>query len=278
MEIQQGVYDREVYNFFIINNKFIAEYGKILKPKGIAIYNALKMHANKDGYCFPEQERIAELIGVHRNSIKSGVKKLESLNIIEVIVERKHNGSFRNHAYFLNDPSVWKSVDKSGNNKKTHSQKPCMDTQEQNSAKTKEENDEFTENPFTKIVYDHSQKSCTNNTNSNNTHINKMGTPLEELIKPYLGDTAPTTIEDFLLYWTECDKHGRQRWQKQITWETNKRLKRWKKREEKDNYEKSQQKQFQQVNETPSHRAPFSKRVDSGFSGLGELMKSGFNS
>jgi len=50
----------------------------------------------------------------------------------------------------------------------------------------------------------------------------------------------PSMITDFTLYWDETDSKGVPRWKKEKTWDLEKRLARWKRNQEKWDYEKNQ--------------------------------------
>ena len=96
---------------------------------------------------------------------------------------------------------------------------------------------------------------------------------LEEQLKPYRGEYSPSLIEDFIDYWDEKDTKGRSRWQLEKTWEVGRRLKRRKRQLEGWAHEKSQRFALKQVVELPIHRESVTERVNSGFTGIGELFK-----
>jgi predicted transcriptional regulator len=63
--------------FFIIDDEVIDEYGATIGPLGVAVYNVLVKHANKNGSsCFPSYQTIATKLGISRNSAIKGVELL----------------------------------------------------------------------------------------------------------------------------------------------------------------------------------------------------------
>lgn len=96
---------------------------------------------------------------------------------------------------------------------------------------------------------------------------------LEIQIEPFKGQYAPGMITDFILYWSESDNKGIEKWRKEKTWEIGKRLKRWQRQNEKWDHEKSQRQQLKKVDEMPVHREQFTERIDTGFSSIGNHFK-----
>lgn len=85
------------------------------------------------------------------------------------------------------------------------------------------------------------RKLTANKNKINNNKIKEKGsTPLISQIEQYKDDYSPALREDFMLYWSQCDTAGRQRWQLEKIWDIDMRLKQWKRREEKWDYEQSQ--------------------------------------
>lgn len=97
-------------------------------------------------------------------------------------------------------------------------------------------------------------------------------TPLEQQLEPFRSQYPPSMLEDFLDYWDETVQEGKNkgkaRWQLEKTWELSRRLKRWKRVNDKRDYERSQRFALKQVDEMPVHREPVQERVDGGFSKL----------
>lgn len=72
---------------------------------------------------------------------------------------------------------------------------------------------------------------------------------LLEQLEPHRGKYAPSLIEEFTDYWSECE-----RWKREKTWDIEKRLIRWKKNNAKWQYEKEARLSLKQVNEQPTQR------------------------
>jgi len=72
-------------NWYWIDKKILHQYGKRLRPSGIAVYNALASFSNSETQsCFPTQKTMAELIGVSRRTIIRKIKLLKELVLIRV--------------------------------------------------------------------------------------------------------------------------------------------------------------------------------------------------
>jgi len=72
-------------NWYWIDKKILHQYGRRLKPSGIAVYNALASFVNSETQsCFPTQKTMAELIGVSRRTIIRKIKLLKELVLIRV--------------------------------------------------------------------------------------------------------------------------------------------------------------------------------------------------
>ena len=83
-------------DWFWISKILLDEYGKQIKPIGIAIYNCLAEYANQEGYCFPCHQTIADKIGSSVSSVQRGVRRLIKLGII-----RKGRRRYSNVYYLL---------------------------------------------------------------------------------------------------------------------------------------------------------------------------------
>lgn len=69
-------------DWYWINKALLDEYGSIIKPIGIAIYNCLAEHANQEGFCFPSHKHIADQIGASISSVQRGIRQMIKLGII----------------------------------------------------------------------------------------------------------------------------------------------------------------------------------------------------
>jgi len=72
-------------NWYWISRSILKQYGHILGPAGLAVYNVLASYANsKSQTCFPTQETIAERIGLCRETVNRKVKLLREKRLIRV--------------------------------------------------------------------------------------------------------------------------------------------------------------------------------------------------
>lgn len=85
---------------------------------------------------------------------------------------------------------------------------------------------------------------------------------MPELVKRYENKYSPMMIKDFLLYWEEGD-----RYKKEKVFDVEKRLERWKRQQDKWDWEKSQKNV--KIEETPRKVIP---QVNSGFNSIGSLL------
>lgn len=106
MEQQFEVRDLRKKDKFIVDDAFLNGYARFLGPNTISIYISLCRHADRKQKCYPSIERIATEIGVGRNSIINGIKRLEYWNIIQKIRE----GKKLTNRYYLIDKSQWRPL------------------------------------------------------------------------------------------------------------------------------------------------------------------------
>lgn len=78
-------------DWYWISKVLIDEYGRLIGPIGIAIYNCLAQHANQEGFCFPSHKYIADKIGASISSVQRGIRQLIDLEIIRKSRRRYHN-------------------------------------------------------------------------------------------------------------------------------------------------------------------------------------------
>jgi predicted transcriptional regulator len=82
-EASDHLSDQRNRGFYIVDNEIIDEHGKHIGPLGVAIYNVLVKHANKDGgSCFPSYQTIADLLGISRKTAMKGVNMLVKRGLI----------------------------------------------------------------------------------------------------------------------------------------------------------------------------------------------------
>lgn len=90
--------------------------------------------------------------------------------------------------------------------------------------------------------------------------VYKINVQLEWEVDSYSNKYSPMMLKDFLLYWEEGD-----RWKKEKVFDVSKRLERWKRQQEKWDYERSQKQQLKKVDERPVHRE-YKEVEEGGFS------------
>jgi len=92
-------------NWYWIDRMILNNFGRELKPGGIAVYNVLASFSNsKTQSCFPSQETIAKLINVSRKTVIKNIKLLKKLNLISI---EKKKGGFQ---YLLFKPCVTSKI------------------------------------------------------------------------------------------------------------------------------------------------------------------------
>jgi len=89
--------------FYIIDSDMIAEWAKIIKPSGLAVYNCLVSYANsKTHSCYPSHNTIAQHLGISRRTVVSITQKLSKLGIITVKKRIKKSGGKASNLYTIN--------------------------------------------------------------------------------------------------------------------------------------------------------------------------------
>jgi hypothetical protein len=83
--------------FFCVPQAVLIDYGGTIGANGIAIYNALALHANGDAKCWPSRERIAALTGLSLASVKRTLSLLYEVGLVVREVESKgrHHNVYR---------------------------------------------------------------------------------------------------------------------------------------------------------------------------------------
>jgi hypothetical protein len=104
---QFKVRDRRAKRRYFVDNALLrGGWGAEIGPYGIAVYNAVAMHADADAQSgYPSHQLIADLTGMSRPTVVKTVKTLERWKILEV---SRRNG--RVHTYYLTDQSEWRPV------------------------------------------------------------------------------------------------------------------------------------------------------------------------
>lgn len=70
--------------FYQIDNRILQVFGPRMGPYGIAVYNALAMHANRHGECHPSYETIAAETGMSARQAKREIEKLCGLKLVAI--------------------------------------------------------------------------------------------------------------------------------------------------------------------------------------------------
>jgi biotin operon repressor len=97
------VTDERRLPFYTVEDLFLKRFGKIVGPNGIAVYNALCMHANKrTGESWPSRETIHEVTGLSVRAISSSLKTLKQHGLIDI----KSTTGGPNHYFILPIPDV----------------------------------------------------------------------------------------------------------------------------------------------------------------------------
>jgi hypothetical protein len=93
---------------YVMDDEYMNGYARLCGWQATITYCSLCRHANKDQFCFPSLELMAEENGVDRKTIMKGLQSLQEWNIVQVQKERTAAGTYRNNTYILVDKSQWK--------------------------------------------------------------------------------------------------------------------------------------------------------------------------
>lgn len=91
---------------FVIDDKFLNGYAKYLEIYAVGVYCSLCRHANKQQKCWPSIEKIAEELGIGRNSAIEAIKRLEFWRIII----KQRIGKTITNRYILTKKTNWKVI------------------------------------------------------------------------------------------------------------------------------------------------------------------------
>jgi DNA-binding MarR family transcriptional regulator len=82
----------EKHGWYWIDREILTQYGRKIKPSGIAVYNVLASFANQETQtCFPTQQTIADLIGLSRATVNRKIRLLKELGLINIIRVNQHS-------------------------------------------------------------------------------------------------------------------------------------------------------------------------------------------
>jgi predicted transcriptional regulator len=217
-EKQQNEINRENAKL-VFSPEFIPYYPEVQKTYDLShietiLYGFIRFYlANGKGKFYFGNEGLARILRTSPATINNSIRKLSSVNLIEKSKKISASGGT---IRFITNVRMLKT---------SHSE--CEKLNIQN------------------------VKNLTQNNNKiNNNKINNIGQSLKEQIKPFLDQYSKSMIEDFLLYWEE-GKSNKQRWEMEKTWDVSMRLKKWKKNQDKWDWERSQRLQLKNIDETP---------------------------
>jgi hypothetical protein len=94
------VRDGRKREFFMVDNAVILQHGRTIGPYGIAVYNALAMHAGRDGRCNPSVLTIANEIGASKRAVQGAIATLTEAGLLDVEVQPA--GPLSTNSYVLN--------------------------------------------------------------------------------------------------------------------------------------------------------------------------------
>lgn len=86
---------------------------------------------------------------------------------------------------------------------------------------------------------------------------------LEEQMKSFRNKYSSKMMQDFWIYWTEKTISGKEKWQLERVFDVGKRLLRWKRQEDKFQYEKERRRQLKNTVELPREKRDFEFKEES---------------
>jgi hypothetical protein len=90
-------------NYIANNYDFINQHPDV---NGIpwAVATALCQFAGKDGRCFPSHATISERTGFSKSAVRKALKQLEQKRVIDILQDKRINGSQQNNTYVIRAP------------------------------------------------------------------------------------------------------------------------------------------------------------------------------
>lgn len=112
MNEQFKVRDRRGGDRYFIDNALLrGGWGNKLGPYGIAVYNALALHADADDQdAYPSYGTIARLTGMSKRQAMREIEKLEQSNIIRKMFKLDSSGQQTSNEYLLVNKAEWLPV------------------------------------------------------------------------------------------------------------------------------------------------------------------------
>lgn len=84
-----------------LDNAVIDDYAPRIGAHGLAVYLVLVRFADRDGNCFPAHQKIMDLLGLSRNTVKKALDALTDAGLLRVAARRGDDGSQTSHLYTL---------------------------------------------------------------------------------------------------------------------------------------------------------------------------------
>jgi DNA-binding MarR family transcriptional regulator len=91
---------------FSLDNDIFDVHARTIGPMATLVYTALARYANrKTGECWPSIGRLAHLLALARNTVKTALRTLEAAGLIAIKRRRDPAGDATSHLYTLLDPT-----------------------------------------------------------------------------------------------------------------------------------------------------------------------------
>ena len=87
---------------FVVTPLWVVDHPDVT-PLDVAVYVAIKRHADGDGEAYPSRARIAELAKVSVDTVDRAVKRLIDIGALEKEVRRKKNGEPTSNLYTIHE-------------------------------------------------------------------------------------------------------------------------------------------------------------------------------
>jgi hypothetical protein len=183
-----------------------------LKPNAKLLYGEITALSNQKGYCWSSNNYFAELYGVTKNTISLWINQLKDQNFIHVEVIRNENKQVIKRLM-----TITKNDDRS----------------QQSSVQG--------------IIKNGEGINTSKNITKNKLSIRKEKFS-NEVIKENIEILDDQQIQEFIDYWTECNKSETMKFEMERTWNTSKRMLRWKNNNNKWNKKPSEKNQKSKLN------------------------------
>lgn len=102
------VRDARRKEMFRVDDAYLNGYARLCGMNATGVYLCLCRHSDRNQESFPSVLIMAEKLGISRDSVMRGIKKLIEWNIIAKERERREDATWLHNRYTLLDRSVWK--------------------------------------------------------------------------------------------------------------------------------------------------------------------------